>query len=65
MYSHFVKDAKAKVQQSEETLKEEKSAADKKVRELTFKLDVRAEDISKKEVYRHPCRNNQYNKFWI
>ena len=34
------------------TLKEEKTALDKRVRELTFKLEVRVEDLGKKEVGR-------------
>lgn len=48
--SHCIQSTNDKLKHSKEILEQEKSALDKKVRELTFKLEVRAEDLSKKEV---------------
>ena len=50
--SHCLKGARDKLERFKETLEAEKAALDKQVRELTFKLEVRAEDLNKKEVGR-------------
>ena len=50
--SHCFQGAKDKLEGAKETLEAEKVALEKQVRELTFRLEVRAEDLSKKEVGR-------------
>lgn len=47
---HYLKRTRAKLAKSKQSLEAEKAALDKQVRGLTFKLQVRAEDIAKKEV---------------
>ena len=42
--------ARDKLQRSIETLENEKALLDERVRELTFKLEVRVEDLQMKEV---------------
>ena len=42
---HFCKGQICKFARSKETLEAEKAALDKRVRELTFRLDMRVEDI--------------------
>ena len=49
---HPIKDARDKFERSKKTLEEERAALDKQVRELTFKLEVRVEELDKKEVGR-------------
>ena len=46
----------SELEQSKKTLEEEKAARDKRVRDLTLKLEVREEDITKKEVYTYSNR---------
>ena len=50
--SHCIKGAKDKLEKSKETLEAEKAALDEQVRELNFRLEVRVEDLGKKEVGR-------------
>lgn len=46
----FFKGARGKLAKFKETLEEEKAALEKQVRQLTFKLEVREEDLAKQEV---------------
>ena len=55
--SHCFKDAMSMLEKSKETLEAEKAALYKQVRVLTFKLEVREEDLNKKEV-----RSRQYQQ---
>ena len=50
--SHCLKATRDRLERFKETLEAEKPALDKQVRELTFKLEVRTEDLYKKEVGR-------------
>lgn len=49
---HPFKGARDRLERAREALEEAKVALEKQVRELTYKLEVRAEDLSKKEVRR-------------
>ena len=52
MFLYCIQKVNSKLKQSKEILEQEKAALDKHVRELTVKLEVRQEDLGKKEVSR-------------
>lgn len=53
--SQYFKGARDKLERSKKTLEAEKAALDKQVRQLTFQLEVRMDDFSKKEVGAQDC----------